>query len=89
MPDIQDTLNIAERLLNEKYEMNVLYADEDGSLKEQESVSLTATGIVDRVANGIVKLKLTNIKIQGENKTTEREGFAGMLRKSIQIRIDL
>jgi hypothetical protein len=88
MPDKYD-LGIAERLLDEKYDMNVLFIDEDGSLREQESVSITATGIVDKVANGIAKIKLTNIKIQGENKTTEREGFAGMLRKSIQIRIDL
>lgn len=85
MPDIQDTLNIAERLLNEKYEMNVLFIDEDGSLREQEAVSLTATGMVERVANGIAKIRLTNIKAQGENNSTN---FSNMIKRSIVITIE-
>jgi len=30
MPDIQDTLNIAERVMNEKYQMYVVYTDDSG-----------------------------------------------------------
>lgn len=68
MPDIQDNLNVAERILNEKYEMDVLFTDDDGSLREMQDVIISATGIVEKVANGIAKIKLRNIEITGEGR---------------------
>jgi len=67
MPDIQDNTNIADRILNEKYEMYVLYVDDDAEkLRPMQSVVVTADGIVEKAANGTAKIKLRNVIIDTE-----------------------
>ena len=90
MPDIQDNLNMAERLLNEKYEMNILYIDdEDGKLKPMQSINITADAMVEKAANGLAKLRLTNIKIDGESRFKKLIENDGPARPGITIRVDL
>lgn len=89
MVSIQDQLNVAEQVLSEKYEINVVFTGDDGLLREQEAVTLTADGVVDKVANGIAKIRLTNIKIKKENGALKTQAWSDMLHKSVTIRVDL
>jgi len=69
MPDIQDTLNIPERLMNEQYEMYVLYIDDDtGVLRDKGAVVLQADALIEDAGAGIVKLKLTNVIVDPMNR---------------------
>jgi len=78
-----DEIIVPEKVLNERYEMNVLYCDDEGQLREMEAGDITANCIVQRVANGIAKLKLTNIKINGKGFTDIIENY----KPKLELRI--
>jgi len=69
MPDIQDTINLPERIMEEQYEMYVLYVDdEEGELRKKGAVVIQADALIEETGAGIAKLRLTNVIVDPMNR---------------------